>query len=568
MVSSSAGLAPRILRAAPMNDQNDPMIGTLAAGRYRVMKLLGEGGMGQVYLAEHVAIEKRVALKVLRAEYATKGEIVTRFQQEAISASRIKHPNVLDVFDFGQLDNGCFYLAMEFLEGNDLADEITRRKVLDAATGIRVSMQICRALAAAHANGVVHRDMKPENVFLQRTADGEEIVKIVDFGIAQLRSKDDSIVETKRRLTRTGMIFGTPEYMAPEQASGKHADMRADIYAVGIMMYEMFTGAVPFTGETFLGVLSKHLNETPPPMNVVFPELGISPSLQAVIMRALEKDPAVRYQTMLEFAQAIAGSVDAAQLGYRAPNPTQGDHSMSFLPHAPGTPTHQQFAPSTNPPPPPGLQTPNPGPLVAASASKDTDAARAETLIGAEANTRPPARGKGGLAAALVAVIALGGGGAWFMMKRGGTTSPSPEASALAATPPVPVAPPPPTSASAPIVAPTVSAEPANSAEATVAPTSGIRLDVSSEPSGATLLKNGFQVCDSTPCEVLAAPAETLEFQAVKGALKGSAKVLAQRDQKVTVKLVGPGSGAPAKPAGQRMCEVEVDGLKILRACK
>ena len=244
-----------------MTDPNDALIGSLAAGRYRIIKQLGEGGMGRVYLAEHVAIEKRVALKVLRAEYATKGEIVTRFQQEAISASRIKHPNVLDVFDFGQLDNGCFYLAMEYLEGCDLADEITRRRVLDVATGIRISMQICRALAAAHVNGVVHRDMKPENVFLQRTADGEEIVKIVDFGIAQLRSKDDSVVETKRRLTRTGMIFGTPEYMAPEQAGGKHADLRADIYAVGIMMYEMFTGAVPFTGETFLGVLTKHLSE-------------------------------------------------------------------------------------------------------------------------------------------------------------------------------------------------------------------------------------------------------------------------------------------------------------------
>ncbi len=548
-----------------MTDPNDAMIGTLAAGRYRVMKLLGEGGMGQVYLAEHVAIEKRVALKVLRAEYATKGEIVTRFQQEAISASRIKHPNVLDVFDFGQLDNGCFFLAMEFLEGNDLADEITRRRVLDAAMGIRVSMQICRALAAAHANGVVHRDMKPENVFLQRTADGEEIVKIVDFGIAQLRSKDDSVVETKRRLTRTGMIFGTPEYMAPEQASGKHADLRADIYAVGIIMYEMFTGAVPFTGETFLGVLTKHLNEPAPPMSQVFPELAISPSLQAVIMRALEKDPAVRYQTMLEFAQAISASADATALGYRPQVIAPGEHSMSFVPHSPGTPTHQQFAPSTTPPPP-AHPTPQPGGTTLLT-KKDTDAARAETLIGAEANTRPPAtRGKGGIAAALLAVIALGGGGAWFMTKRNATTSPTPETSAVqAATPPVPLAPPPSATASA---APSRAEEPANSAEATVAPTSGIRLDVSSEPSGATLLKNGFQVCDATPCEVLAAPAETLEFQALKGALKGTAKVLAQRDQKVTIKLSAPSAAPPPKPAGQRMCEVEVDGLKILRACK
>jgi serine/threonine-protein kinase len=553
-----------------MTDPNDPMIGTLAAGRYRVIKQLGEGGMGQVYLAEHVAIEKRVALKVLRAEYATKGEIVTRFQQEAISASRIKHPNVLDVFDFGQLDNGCFFLAMEFLEGNDLADEITRRHVLDAGTGIRVAMQICRALAAAHINGVVHRDMKPENVFLQRTADGEEIVKIVDFGIAQLRSKDDAVVETKRRLTRTGMIFGTPEYMAPEQASGKHADLRADIYAVGIIMYEMFTGAVPFTGETFLGVLTKHLNEAPPPMNVVYPELGISPDLQAVIMRALVKDPSVRYQSMLEFAQAISSTADAAALGYRPTLASAADHSLSYLPHAPGTPTHQQFAPSTPPPPPP-QQSPTPDPARAGSnlTGQDTAAARAGTLIGAEANTRPPAaRGAGGaIAVAAAAVILLGGGGAWFAAKRNATTSPAPETSAVVAAKPPPVAAAPP---SLPAAAPAPSAEPTKSAEspATVTPTSAVRLAVSSDPSGAILLKNGFQVCDTTPCEVLATPNETLELQATKGTLKGSVKVLAQRDQKVDIKLAAPSAPASVKHDAQRMCEVEVDGLKILRACK
>jgi len=246
-----------------------------------------------------------------------------------------------------------------------------------------------------------------------------------------------------------------------------------------------------------------------------------------------------------------------------------GEHSMSFVPHSPGTPTHQQFAPATTPPPaahptPTPNRTPSGTTLLTA---KETDAARAETLIGAEANTRPPAtRGKGGIAAAIAAVIALGGGGAWFMSKRNATTSPTPETSAAqAAIPPAPLAPPASATASA---APTASAEPANSAEATVAPTSGIRLDVSTEPPGATLLKNGFQVCDATPCEVLAAPAETLEFQAVKGALKGSAKVLAQRDQKVTIKLSGPSAGPAPKPAGQRMCEVEVDGLKILRACK
>ncbi len=563
MVSCCAGPAWSSRAPLAMTESTDPMIGTLAAGRYRIIKLLGEGGMGQVYLAEHEAIEKRVALKVLRAEYATKGEIVTRFQQEAISASRIKHPNVLDVFDFGQLEDGCFYLAMEFLAGNDLADEITRRRVLDAATGIRVSMQICRALAAAHANGVVHRDMKPENVFLQRTADGEEIVKIVDFGIAQLRSKDDAVVETKRRLTRTGMIFGTPEYMAPEQASGKHADLRADIYAVGIIMYEMFTGAVPFTGETFLGVLTKHLNEPAPFMNVVFPELAITVELQAVIMRALVKDPDVRYQSMLEFAQAISATPDAAALGYRAIQSSLAEHSLSYLPHAPSTPTHQQFSPST--PPPAAVQAPDLARNGLAITGQETAAARAETLIGAEAMTRPLApRAKGGaIAAGLLGLLAAGGGGAWLLAARNArTTSPAPEISAVVAAKPTEPAP----STSA---VPAASAEvKANPSPATVTPTSAVRLEVSSDPLGATLLKNGFQVCDVTPCEVLAAPNETLELQAVKGALKGAAKVLAQRDQKVTIKLSAPSVAASPKHDAQRMCEVEVDGLKILRACK
>ena len=541
-----------------MTDPHDSLLGTLAAGRYRVLKLLGEGGMGQVYLAEHVAIEKRVALKVLRAQYATKGEIVTRFQQEAISASRIKHPNVLDVFDFGQLENGCFFLAMEFLEGNDLADELSRRGVLDAAAGIRISMQICRALAAAHANGVVHRDLKPENVFLQRTADGEEIVKIVDFGIAQLRSKDEaaSAAPAKRRLTRTGMIFGTPEYMAPEQAGGKHADLRSDIYAVGIIMYEMFTGAVPFTGETFLGVLAKHLSDPAPPMNQVCPELTISASLQAAIMRALEKDPARRYQTMLEFAQAISATSDASVLGYRPSQPAPGAHPHPARAPALGIPTHQQFAPSTPPLAAPGRDAPRPR-----QEEQATAAARAETLLAAETQAESLApRNKMGLSRwlGLAAVSAAAAGALWFIAK------PSPLA--VVASEPASATPSaPPKSSVVPVEPVAQLAGSATAAvEAVVAPASGIRLEVVTEPPGALLLKNGFQVCDSTPCDVLAAPAETLEFQASKGAWKGSAKVLAQRDQKVLIRMSTPS----VKPASKRLCEVEVDGLKILRDCK
>jgi hypothetical protein len=275
--------------------------------------------------------------------------------------------------------------------------------------------------------------------------------------------------------------------------------------------------------------------------------------LQSVIMRALEKDPTVRYQTMLEFAQAISASTDAASLGYRPSVSTPSEHPALVGAHAPGTPTQAQFSANT---PSPKAASQGPG------RARDTDAARAETLIGAEASARAPAaRSKAGLVAALVLLVGLAGGGAWFLTHRtaGTNTSPTPETpSALAAV----------ALASTASALPALSAAPVASAQAAVAPAVGIHLAVATEPSGAILLKNGFQVCDQTPCDVLAAPAETVEFQAVKGPLKGTAKVLAQRDQKVTIKLLGAVVSAAPKPAAGRLCEVEVDGLKILRACK
>jgi serine/threonine-protein kinase len=552
---------------------SDPLVGSTVAGRYKVIKLLGEGGMGQVYLAEHSAIEKRIALKVLRAEYAHKGDIVTRFQQEAISASRIKHPNVLDVFDFGQLENGCFYLAMEFLDGNDLADELQRARVLTAPRALPIAMQICRALQAAHSKGVVHRDMKPENVFLQRTADGEEIVKIVDFGIAQLKPTNEEAhaESTKhRKLTKTGMIFGTPEYMAPEQASGKHADLRCDIYAVGIILYELFTGTVPFTGETFLGVLTRHLNEVPAPMRTVFPDLQISGELEQVIMRALAKDPLQRFQSMNELASALAGTPEGQFSGLRGPySHLGGDGRGSQLSSCAVavTPTAQQFV--GNPSVPHAAAAGSGAVLTDAARAavtmprQDTaEAARAETHMGAEAATRPPAKTSGASAGVLglLGVLIVGGGAAAFFLRgTGDTTTTEPSAQAQAPEPPAqPLAPEPRPVPSTPVV----TSPPASSAPLVAA--NLVKLDVATDPPGATLSKNGFQVCDATPCEVTAGPNETLELQAEKGTLKGKAKVLAQKDQKVTIRLAAPVAATP-KPAS--MCEVEVDGLKILRPC-
>jgi len=274
----------------------------LIAGRYRATRLLGEGGMGVVYAAVDERLEKPVAIKVLKEEYARRADVVARFTQEAKSAAKIKHENVLQVTDHGKSAEGQHYIAMELLTGTDLADVLQRDGTVAIDRGLDLAVQICRALSAAHEQGVVHRDLKPENVFLIQDSAGREVVKIVDFGIAQLK---DSTGDGGKKLTRTGMIFGTPEYMSPEQASGKPIDHRVDIYAVGVILYEMFTGRVPFVGDTFMGVLTQHMFEQPPPMVQINPSVAVSPDLESVIFKALAKDPGQRYPTMLALADDL-----------------------------------------------------------------------------------------------------------------------------------------------------------------------------------------------------------------------------------------------------------------------
>jgi len=312
---------PKLVVASPFADtlddvSTDPLIGKLVAGRYRIVRLLGEGGMGTVYRAMQETIEKRVALKVLKAEYSSSPEMVVRFRREAVSACRIKHPNVVDVFDFGELEDGRFYLAMELLEGRDLGQVLGKAGPLPAARAVHIALQICRALNAVHQSGIVHRDLKPENVFLHRTSDGDEIVKLVDFGIAHLLAHEpDAVSESpdaaasvpgERKLTRVGSVFGTPEYMAPEQATASRIDHRADVYATGIILYKMLTGQTPFSGESLLEIVAKQVGEAPPRMATMHRGLSVPRELEQVVMRALEKRPEDRFETMARFARAIA----------------------------------------------------------------------------------------------------------------------------------------------------------------------------------------------------------------------------------------------------------------------
>jgi tRNA A-37 threonylcarbamoyl transferase component Bud32 len=284
------------------------LIGLILGDRYRLLSLIGEGGMGTVYLAEHVALGKRVAVKVLRPEYSRDDELVRRFEQEARAASQIGHENIVDVVDFGRTPGGSLYFAMEALEGESLARLIQRQGALPVGRALLVLAQICRALGAAHARGVVHRDLKPENVHLVRRDDGADLVKVLDFGISKTHGVPDG-----GRITRAGSIIGTPEYMAPEQAMAAAVDHRCDVYAFGVLAYEMLTGTLPFQGETPLATLLKHQSEPPEPPSRRRPDLP--PETEAMVLRALVKRPEGRQQDMGEVAADLSRALSAIGLG-------------------------------------------------------------------------------------------------------------------------------------------------------------------------------------------------------------------------------------------------------------
>jgi serine/threonine protein kinase len=283
--------------AAQLDTEAEPdLIGAEVDGRYRVIELIGEGGMGKVYLAEHVEIGKRVALKVLHPSYSRMPDLVERFRREARAASKIGHPNIVDVTDSGTTADGSVYFVMEYLEGVELGSIIEREGALDVSRALKIASQICRALAAAHAQGIVHRDLKPENVFLV-TRDGQaDVVKVLDFGIAKTTEAEAA---RERRLTSPGMAMGTPEYMAPEQAAGRPADARCDVYALGAICYEMVTGMPPYSGDNFMEILTKKATQDPtPPVTV---RHGLPPTVSDLVMTAMARNPDNRPQTMQTF---------------------------------------------------------------------------------------------------------------------------------------------------------------------------------------------------------------------------------------------------------------------------
>ncbi len=278
----------------------DPRVGTLAGETYQIVRVIGEGGMGRVYEARHLRLkERRFAIKTLHADLAKNPEIVARFLREAESASSLSHPHVVDVFDVHHFADGTPYLVGEFLDGEELAEHVAKNGPLSPASAAVIGHQICSALAAAHARGIVHRDMKPENVFVLRAPSGRPDplrVKILDFGISKARDE-------RTHLTRTGMIMGTPSYMAPEQARGQAVDHRADVYAVGAVLYYALTGQKPFDSEDPTSTLTLVLTRDPERLRTLAPT--IPEALELVVQKAMAKDPADRFESMPELARAL-----------------------------------------------------------------------------------------------------------------------------------------------------------------------------------------------------------------------------------------------------------------------
>lgn len=274
-------------------------------GRYRLLDCVGRGGMGTVYRARHESLDKMVAVKILRSDRLMDEGTVLRFGHEARAASGLTHPNLATVFDYGRTEAGAPYLVMEFLDGESLAELLRREKTMNVDQAIVVFQQIAEALAYAHSKGVVHRDLKPNNVILLRQADGPCVAKLVDFGIAKFMPKAE--IETIQSLTNTGEVFGSPLYMSPEQCEGKELDSRSDVYSFGCLMYETIVGEPPFCGKNPMETMFKQIHEPPLPIaKGALPDTSVANGLKTVISRALQKCPTERYQSMNSLLNDIA----------------------------------------------------------------------------------------------------------------------------------------------------------------------------------------------------------------------------------------------------------------------
>ena len=290
------------LRSA--NVQAD-LLGSVVADRYHIIKKLGKGGMGTVYLAEHVKMGRKSALKVMNPGMNTDPDAIARFNREASNASRLSHPNICAIYDFGETSDGLIYLAMEFIEGSSLTSLVEQNGSMPAPRVGSIIHQTADALQVAHDAGIVHRDLKPDNIMIAKTRDGADLVKVVDFGIAKAGSSD------AQKVTKTGLVIGTPEYMSPEQLAGDSLDGRSDIYALGLVAFNCLTGKLPFPAETVQESMIMRLTDRPRTLAESKTDVTWTTELQRTLDKALERDAGRRYQSAAQFGREFAAAISA-----------------------------------------------------------------------------------------------------------------------------------------------------------------------------------------------------------------------------------------------------------------
>jgi serine/threonine-protein kinase len=320
----------------------DPFIGRdILDGQFQILQKIGTGGMGSVYRASQAAMNREVAIKILHPKLAGRKDLTSRFRREARAMSQLTHPNTVKVFMYGELEeDGSLYIVMEMLEGRNLNQRVRRGGPMPLGQAANVLIQVCGALDEAHRMGIVHRDLKPENIFLSQQGGIENFPKVLDFGLAKVTERQmqpGSVI-----LTQEGMVFGTPEFMSPEQAQGKTLDARSDIYSLAVILYEVLTGKLPFDAKSPMEYIQKHVMEPIIPLSSRAPEAGFPAELDVILNKALSKEPGGRYQTAAEFAEALRP--------FAADDTSDSPHSSLQRPDAaPASPAPPRAAPSATP---------------------------------------------------------------------------------------------------------------------------------------------------------------------------------------------------------------------------
>jgi serine/threonine-protein kinase len=543
----------------------DPLIGRLIAERFRIVSLIARGGMGKVYKAEQAPLGRACAIKVLNPNYNGDAdpEFHRRFFREASITSRITHPNSVTIFDYGKTEDEIYYMAMEYLEGQTLHHALREVGTMHEDRVGRIAQQICRALREAHTLDVIHRDLKPANIFLSKHGDDEDFVKVLDFGLVKHLSE-----KPEEQLTQTGLFMGSPKYMAPEQIQGGQVDARTDVYSLGIMMYEMLAGKVPFERPSSVNILMAHVGEPPPPMRAVNPHIVISPNFEELVMRCIAKDPNERYTTMDAVLQAIKQAHGVSMTGQLAAVNMSG----AYLPI--------QTAP------PPGVNSSIPGhlgisgrvPAMSSGSHTPMGMLRAdgtgESGMGGPYSEPSPGRSKAWIGVGVLVAAAVGGllGMAAFRM----TAPSSPTGSADRAHPVDPMS----AASSAPATSAAVTSAGA-AASATAVPSSAPAADartatvkVTSEPSGASVREDATELCAATPCDITfkgdaAEPTKIHKLVLTHQGFRPETRSVKPGDVLVHARLfrggfVGGGRPVAAQPSAKPTAEPTPNGFKDL----